>query len=150
MPYSTKQILPRCTYTGINVGDHNQTKPNLADRYIIAEPTTFACEIAKFTNTFDAVMSSHNLEHCNDRNGTLRAMLGALKPGGLIFMSFPCESSTRFPKRKGCLNYYDDETHKYAPPEFNEVRGELDNQGFEILCRAPVQAVASPLDWLVR
>ena len=81
-------------------------------------------------------MSSHNLEHCNDRNATLRAMLAALKPGGLIFMLFPCESSTRFPKRKGCLNYYDDETHKYAPPAFDHVIGELNNQGFEILFAA--------------
>ena len=50
MPYSTKQILPRCTYTGIDVGDHNQTKPNLADRYIIAEPTTFARACSHYIN----------------------------------------------------------------------------------------------------
>jgi SAM-dependent methyltransferase len=135
-PYSTKQILPKCKYTGIDIGDHNQTKPNLSDRYIIAEPINFAGEIAKLTNTFDAVVSSHNLEHCNDRHGTLRAMLAALKPNGLIYVSFPCEPSTHFPKRKGCLNYYDDETHKYAPPAFDEVITELNSHGFEILFAA--------------
>ena len=30
-PFRTKKILPKCIYTGIDIGDYNQSKPNLAD-----------------------------------------------------------------------------------------------------------------------
>jgi hypothetical protein len=40
-PYRTKRIVPNCVYTGIDVGDYNQTKPNKADGYIITSPENF-------------------------------------------------------------------------------------------------------------
>lgn len=131
-PYRFKRILPNCDYTGIDVGDYHQTKPNLADRYIITKPEDFAGEIAKISNEFDAVVSSHNLEHCNDRVETLSAMLRSVKPGGVIYLSFPCENSVNFPHRQGTLSYFDDATHRDTPPNFNDVMSELINSGFEV------------------
>jgi SAM-dependent methyltransferase len=131
-PFKTKQILPDCIYTGIDIGDYNQTKPLLADCYIISTSQNFSCEIAKFSNVFDAVISSHNLEHCEDRLGTLMAMLDALKIGGKLFLSFPCEQSVDFPKRKGTLNYYDDPTHQLSPPNFNETLTIIRQNRFQI------------------
>lgn len=132
-PYKTKQILPKCIYYGIDVGDYNQIKPNLADQYIVTIGEKFTSEIAKFTHKFDAVISCHNLEHCDDRTGTLLAMLQSLKVNGQIFLSFPFEKSIFFPRRSGTLNYYDDPTHKGLPPDFDVVAGLLRDNNFEII-----------------
>ncbi|NNN19522.1 MAG: methyltransferase domain-containing protein [Acidimicrobiaceae bacterium] len=132
-PFCTKQILPDCIYTGLDVGDYNQTKPLLADNYVITTPQNFSKEIAKFSKAFDAVISSHNLEHCDDREMTLTAMLEALKIGGKLYLSFPCEQSVNFPQRGGTLNYYDDSTHKLSPPNFNETLSYIKRKGFEIV-----------------
>lgn len=131
-PFYTKKILPNCNYTGIDVGYFNQSKPLLADNYVIATPENFSNLISKFTSSFDAVISSHNLEHCDDRKATLEAMLDVLKVGGKLFLSFPCERSIGFPQRTGSLNYYDDPTHKFSPPNFTETLMTIKSKGFEI------------------
>ncbi len=131
-PFNTKKILPNCNYTGIDIGNYNQTKPFLADKYILTTPQNFSNEIKKFHKIFDAVISSHNLEHCIDRKSTLKAMLGALKIGGKLFLSFPCEQSINFPKRGGTLNYYEDLTHKLSPPNFIEIVTSIKKEMFEI------------------
>ena len=144
-PFWVKQIVPNCHYTGIDIGDCNQTLPNMADRYIITAPEEFTPEIAKNANSFDAVISSHNLEHCNDREGTLQAMLDSLKSGGLLYLSFPSEKSVHFPKRGGTLCYYDDATHRDLPPDFNAVVDVVKRNGFDVIfaaaCYQPI------LDW---
>jgi SAM-dependent methyltransferase len=131
-PQNTKNILPGCFYTGIDIGHYNQQNPNAADKYVITSPEGFVSEISSYKECFDAVISSHNLEHCNDRDGTLSAMLIAVKPGGYIYLSFPCEESVSFPKRKGTLNYYDDNTHKGVPPSFDEVLLKIQASGFDV------------------
>ncbi|TDY25511.1 SAM-dependent methyltransferase [Paraburkholderia sp. BL6665CI2N2] len=132
-PFDTKNILPNSHYTGLDIGDYNQIKPNKADSYILSTPENFSNEISMFTNEFDAVISAHNIEHCDDRLGTFQAMLKSLKPGGKIFLSFPCEQSKFFPKRAGTLNYYDDPTHKYSPPDFDSFLVTLKDYNFQII-----------------
>ena len=132
-PFYVKQVLPKCEYTGIDVCDYNQSKPNLADHYIVTSPNNFTSEISKLSDTFDAVISSHNLEHCDDRSGTLKAMLSSLKVGGQIYISFPCEDSVSFPSRCGTLNYFDDVSHKSPPPNFHELLETLRQARFEII-----------------
>lgn len=131
-PYEIKTILPQCYYTGIDIADHFQTKPVLADKYIITSAEKFSDEILKLSASFDVVISSHNLEHCNDRERTLKAMINALKNGGIMFLSFPSESSVNFPSRKGCLNYYDDPTHKSYPPKFEHTINTIVEHGLTI------------------
>ena len=133
-PYTIKTKYPNIIYTGIDVGEYNQTKPNLADNYIVVEPENFAEAIAKMSELFDTVISSHNLEHCNDREKTLDAMIKVLKPRGYLFLSFPTEKSVNFPGfRSGCLNYYDDTTHKLSPPDFDKVIQALKENNMEII-----------------
>jgi hypothetical protein len=43
-------------------------------------------------------------------------MVRTLKPGGRMYLSFPCEASSRFPHRRGCLNFCDDPTHQNLLP----------------------------------
>jgi SAM-dependent methyltransferase len=133
-PYFFKTAFPNITYIGIDIGDYNQVKSNLADNYIVTSPKNFADKILELENKFDTVVSSHNLEHCNDRNKTLFAMAKVLKIGGYLYLSFPTEKSVKFPgPRKGTLNYYDDSTHKDLPPNFDETIEKLKTNGMKII-----------------
>lgn len=125
-------MLPESHYVGIDVGDYNQTRPISANEYITTSGDLFAAQIERFDAFFDAVISSHNLEHCDERDRCLRAMLRALKKDGRIFLSFPCAESVTFPSRKGTLNYYDDYTHKAAPPDLASVKSILQELNCEI------------------
>ena len=132
-PYIVKSYFPDCTYTGIDVGDYNQSKPNLSDHYVLVEPARFSEGISALgKRKFDAVISAHNLEHCNDRESTLRSMMSVLKDGGWMYLSFPCEESVGFPSRTGCLNFYDDPTHQSSPPDFSGTVEMLEKNRFEI------------------
>lgn len=128
-----KSILPFSRYTGIDVGDDWNTKPSRADRYIIVKPEEFSEEIGRLSDQFDVVISAHNLEHCNCPEATFGAMLRALKDGGQMFLSFPCEQSVSFPSRAGTLNYFDDKTHRGIPPSYNSVLKTLNEHQFKII-----------------
>jgi len=132
--YRIKTKYPDIKYTGIDIGDYNQTKPILADRYILTSPDTFAEKIAEMENTFDTVISAHNLEHVNNREETLIAMTKTLRGGGVLYLSFPTAKSINFPgPREGTLNYFDDKTHKNMPPDFDKVIMTLKRHGMKIL-----------------
>lgn len=128
-PQFTKGILPHCHYVGLDVGNYNQDSPESADEYIIVPPERFAAKIEEFVGTFDAVISSHNLEHCTDRATVLNNMLKALKPGGALYLSFPSADSMRFPNRAGTLNYQDDLTHQDTPPSFGTTVATISDTG---------------------
>lgn len=112
-----RQARPDLYYVGIDVGDYNHANDpsRFADEYIVCSPLEFAERIALFKGSMDAVVSHHNLEHCNDPDAVLSAMVSALKPGGKLYLAFPCEESVSFPKRGGCLNFYDDSSHNVIP-----------------------------------
>ncbi len=113
-PVYFKTHRPDCYYIGLDVGDYNQDarSKEFADEYVLTEPDQFASAILRFQNRVDAVISNHNLEHCDAPADVLAAMIKCLKPGGVLYLSTPCEESVRFPKRRGTLNFFDDHTHK--------------------------------------
>lgn len=123
---------PDLVYYGLDVGDYNQQDPERhADHYILTSPENFAAEIEGMKDTFDAVVSSQNLEHCNDPERVLSSMLQSCKAGGRLYISFPCEASISFPKRYGTLNFYDDSSHVYLP-NFNRIVDTIIANGFKI------------------
>lgn len=133
-PRVYKTLRPDIYYVGLDVGDYRQkADPEaFADEYIISPPELFAETIAGLPDQFDAIISAHNIEHCNEPQKTLAAMMKALKRGGSLYMSFPCEKSVHFPRRKGTsLNFYDDPTHERLPV-LNEIVGALREAGCEI------------------
>jgi ubiquinone/menaquinone biosynthesis C-methylase UbiE len=117
-PSYVKNMRPDLYYIGLDVGDYNQDNTSLiaANEYHVSTPSRFTESIERFYLTIDGVVSSHNLEHCDDYRAVLRAMARTLKPGGRMYLSFPCEASVRFPHRQGCLNFFDDPTHQYLLP----------------------------------
>jgi len=131
-PSICKALRPDIYYVGMDIGDYNHSRnPNdVADEYILTTSDMFSNTILSIQNKFDAVISSHNLEHCNAPNSVLQAMLKALKPGGRIYLSFPSEASTSFPKRRG-LNFFDDSTHKWILP-LSDVLELIKSEGFTV------------------
>jgi len=99
-PCRTKDIFPNCNYVGLDIGDYNLENTSCADQYLLTTPQNFANKIAQFSSVFDVVVSSHNLEHCNERCKVLESMIGALKNEGEMYLSFPCEQSVFFPSRE--------------------------------------------------
>jgi SAM-dependent methyltransferase len=136
-PVYVKWAKPDLYYIGLDVGDYRQTADpvKVANEYHVVAPDSFAEAIRGFSGTIDAVVSSHNLEHCDDRRAVLQAMVSALKPGGRMYLSFPCEASAHFPRRAGCLNFYDDATHKRLIP-WREIVEDMGSLGMDFEFRA--------------
>jgi len=131
-----KSLRPDCRYVGLDVCDFLQSPESIAqiDEYIIADGSgAFNAAIRARAGRFDAVISHHNIEHCDSPQATLQAMIAALRPSGRLFMAFPCAESVHFPSREGTLNFYDDPTHKRTPPDFDQVRESLVAGGLRIL-----------------
>lgn len=133
-PAQFKAVKPRAYYVGLDITDCRQsTDPRgIADEYVITTPEDFADAIARMPGRFDAVISAHNLEHCDEPEQTLRAMCRALAPGGRMFLAFPTEAAVNFPSRSGCLNFHDDPTHQATPPQFRAVLATLADEGVQV------------------
>lgn len=132
-PRVAKALRSDIYYVGVDVADHGHSvDPNqVADEYIVAPPDQFDGAIAALPATFDAVISAHNLEHCNNPDSVLRNMVRTLAPGGRMYLSFPSEASVNFPNRDGCLNFFDDPTHNTVP-QFDRVCQTIQDAGLKI------------------
>jgi SAM-dependent methyltransferase len=128
-----KRVKPHLRYVGIDVGDFLQSDESLSlmDRYLRVPSMDFASAIGNIGEDFDAVISAHNIEHCEQPEEVLDAMCAALKSGGWLYFSFPCLASVGFPKRSGTLNFYDDPTHR-EPPDFFKLQNQLVKNGMTI------------------
>ena len=137
--FKIKTFLPNSYYVGVDICEYNNKHDSniYADEFLITDPNNFVNSINSLNIKFDAIISSHNLEHCNDRYGTLNAMVDRLNIGGKIYLSFPSEKTINFPKREGTLNYYDDPTHKGLPPDFNLILEILKEKSLNILFSTP-------------
>ncbi len=133
-PMRAKLCAPAVHYTGLDIGNYNQRPDSIqsADEYIVTSSAEFASTIEASVGTFDAVVSSHNLEHCDEPDRVLNAMCAALKSGGRLYLSFPSESSVNFPRRrKDTLNFFDDPTHT-QPPNLAQVLAVLRKSALQI------------------
>lgn len=118
----------------------------MMDQYILTTPENFSRDLSKIEGTFDAVVSSHNFEHVNDRHAVLTAMIDKLAPNGQIFLSFPCSLSVTFPNRLGTLNYYDDPTHTGVPPDAGAILKMLEEHALKVTY---LKSRYRPLLWYV-
>lgn len=133
--YYHKMLSPANRYVGIDIADYNidnKSKEVMEEYHIIKDPEEFANGIKNIDGDFDAIVSSHNIEHCNKPIATLEAICSKVRKNGLLYLSFPQERTTEFPSRGGTLNFYDDPTHIYMP-DHKEILGILKKNGMEIL-----------------
>lgn len=157
-PRDAKVLRPDLVYTGLDVGDYNQQDSiRYADAYVVVPPAGFANAIRANAGRMDAVVSSHNLEHCDDPGAVLHAMAVALRPGGRLFLAFPCEESVHFPSRRGTLNFFDDATHQAVPrwePVVDTLRAcgltlVYANRRYRPTLLATLGLALEPLGWLL-
>lgn len=133
-PNRIKRIFPNLTYVGIDIDDHFKNKKNMADKYILTTIDDFEKTLKKQSNKFYCTISSHNLEHCENRVLVLKHTLDTVKSGGFIYLSFPSEITVNFDKgRSGTLNYFDDDTHKELPPNFQDTLQSIKSANFTIV-----------------
>jgi len=116
-PYRTKAVNKTFYYTGIDIQlcHFDQRDEQLADEFHIVPAEDFASAIAALGCRFDALISSHNIEHVEAPAAVLRSLCAVLRPGGTMYLSFPSEESVKFPPRRGTLNFHDDPTHQWLP-----------------------------------
>ena len=133
-----KLLRPDLYYVGLDVQDYEQSTQALAyaDEYRLTPAAGFLDAIGTERETMDAVISSHNLEHCEEPMAVLDRMLAALKPRGRLYLSFPCQASVCFPKRGGSLSFFDDPTHR-TPPDWPTVLQALARAGMHIEFAVP-------------
>jgi SAM-dependent methyltransferase len=123
-------------YVGIDICDLKSDFERLNNAvFLQATADEFSMRLSEsdLRENFDAIISAHNLEHCNDRIRTFLAMLKCLKKGGVLYLSFPSSQSIYFPMRLGTLNYFDDPTHLLMPPDYDFYINLLKQEGYEIL-----------------
>ena len=130
----TRMPKMKINYFPYDIIDHYKNSNYTPENYnIYSDVDKFWQQIGKLQSKFDAVVSSHNLEHVDDRWGALECTANAVKPGGMLYLSFPAARSVLFPRVSDfTFNYFDDPTHIGCPPDLGRVLVELKNYGFEI------------------
>jgi len=129
-----KTYFPKGKYHGIDiVRDYNYEPEDFDQMEAFYEMDLEALKFDTIPdNHFDAILMAHIIEHLKNGDEVVRKMTSKLKSGGVIYIEYPGEKSTKLPSRKGTLNFYDDDTHVrvYSVSEVSKV---LEESGFDVL-----------------
>lgn len=129
----SKKIFPNCFYSGVDRDQHydnNEEDIQNMDAFFKKDLTQI-----NFQNIpdqeYDVIIMSHIIEHLDNGDEVVKALIPKLKYGGYFYLEFPTPDSVNFPSKKGTLNFYDDDTHcrLYSIQELSNV---LENQGLSI------------------
>lgn len=121
-PSVTKKYFPDVLYHGIDNSEWNNTSADLAkidQLYAIDLEDVRALDEAIPNRSYEAIVCSHVLEHLAAPYDTLKILANKLRPAGVLYVEAPAERSLLLPSARrsffgihGCLNFYDDPTHK--------------------------------------
>jgi len=139
-PSLTKRYYPRCHYAGV---DRERWNRNEDDDAVMDE--FYAIDLEKPheliripKDGYDVIFCSHVLEHISQPQQVLERLVTKLRAGGVIYVEVPSSRSLRLPRARdgwlgirGCLNFYDDPTHK-ALVSVHDIVTILSNAGLEI------------------
>lgn len=124
-PSITKRWFPDCVYHGLDVTRNYELDDS--DFSVMKEFYELNLETLQFESIpdghFDMIVMAHVIEHLRSGDKVVEALLPKLKPGGMFYVEFPAERSTRLPSMPMSLNFYDDPTHVriYSVAELSEV-----------------------------
>jgi len=142
-PKKLAKVFKRLNYLGLDIVDHNPALLPSIGSVNIVEASNFLPSLKKFRGEFDLVISSHNLEHVDDRWSVLTETAYCCKPGGALYLSFPSARSVILPRsHSGTVNYFDDPTHADLPPDLAQCLMILNNMGF---CQYQIDESYRPL-----
>ena len=108
----TKQWLPKCHYTGIDIANYNNDASDFKAMDEFIEMDLTKLEFHKIPDSrYDMIVMSHVIEHLHNGDNVIEGLISKLKKGGIIYLEFPSERSVNFPSKRETLNFYDDPTH---------------------------------------
>lgn len=109
----TVSWFPNCKYHGVDLDkNYNNDEHDFKVMQAFYELNLEQLKFDEIPNGhFDFIMMAHVIEHLKNGDEVLRALLPKLKPGGMIYVEFPGLRSTKLPRMKGTLNFFDDDTH---------------------------------------
>ena len=138
-----RQLSPESYYIGIDI----QSPPRnyLGNEYFLSTPENFNESVLKALTKVDVIISSHNLEHC-DNYKELVSIFTASTKAEKLFLSFPSSASLTLPKSKyGTLNFYQDSTHNELP-DVVFILNALEKNGWKVdFCGNPYRPVLPSL-----
>jgi SAM-dependent methyltransferase len=105
--------FPNCEYYGLdNTTAYNYTAEDFRKMKQFFEIDLTRSQLEEIPNAyFDVLWMVHVIEHLEQGEKVLEALLHKLKPGGYFYLEYPGEKSTKLPSMRGTLNFYDDPTH---------------------------------------
>jgi len=140
-PRNTRRYLPACRYEGVynerwNLNEEDDR--NMEQSFEIDLENPDSVDHIPEAH-YDAVICSHILEHLSSPYDVLQRLLGKVVQGGVLYVEVPSERSAGLPRAKdgwlmfrGCLNFYDDETHKMMV-DIGRVAEIMTADGFRVI-----------------
>jgi len=109
----TKKWFPNCEYHGLDLNkNYNNDENDFKLMESFYELNLEELNLDSVPNAhFDFIMMAHVIEHLKNGDQVLVKLLAKLKPGGYLYVEYPGIRSTRLPRMKGTLNFFDDDTH---------------------------------------
>jgi trans-aconitate methyltransferase len=109
----TKKWFPNCEYHGLDLNkNYNNDENDFKLMKSFYELNLEELNLDSVPNAhFDFIMMAHVIEHLKNGEEVLVKLLAKLKPGGYLYVEYPGIRSTRLPRMKGTLNFFDDDTH---------------------------------------
>ncbi len=133
-PSITKSFYPRCRYEALDrVRDYNNDAGDLSRTDAFHEVDLDRLDLSGLPDgAYDAILMAHVIEHLQDGEAVVRALIPKLAPGGLFYLEFPSPRSLHLPSMRGSLNFHDDPTH-VRPWTAAEVSAILASGGLRVL-----------------
>ena len=109
----TKKWFPNCEYHGLDLNkNYNNDENDFKLMKSFYELNLEELNLDSVPNAnLDFIMMAHVIEHLKNGDQVLVKLLAKLKPGGYLYVEYPGIRSTRLPRMKGTLNFFDDDTH---------------------------------------
>lgn len=121
----TKHLFPNCEYHGIDLQkDFNNDERDYAAMHAFYEMDLTHLQFDSIPdNYYNFIRMAHVIEHLYNGDEVIKGLLPKLKKGGVIYIEYPGEKSSRLPSMEGTLNFKDDPTHVriYSVPEIESI-----------------------------
>ena len=120
-----KKHFPACRYFGLDISkDYNNDAADFAlmEGFYELDLTSLQFDAIP-DDFFDVIMITHVIEHLENGDAVLAALMPKLKVGGVIYVEYPGKRSLTLPSMRETLNFHDDPTHVrlYSVDEVSEV-----------------------------
>ncbi len=129
----TLSLFPDCEYHGLDLDrNYNNDAQEFSRMKAFYEMDLTRLDYSTIPDQyFDAILVVHVIEHLFNGDQVLLGLMKKLRPGGIMYVEYPGQKSTRLPSMKGTLNYYDDPTHVRIY-SYQELAALMEQNGYQV------------------